>query len=438
MPNARDPRLDVMSRVKARNDQTVLNVPQIAKLRSAVYSAQTANVKAQSLGEFSSDLGDVGRGNVQIRADGSANVIRLNYITFFSTDVTPTVLIPPGSVTGDNLLKINLTGHLFQNTGVSQTLTPKVYLGVSGSETLITSDTALSMGSGQRRNFNYSLTVSHAPCLGNYVICNEEFILESATAGTPIIISRVTQTLIIDVENLNQVNSLFIRIANGATATMFRVFSDTLTVQIVDGVGTDQIHWWDQPIGVDGCDTEIIDTIPATNRGSLSTFGVGEFAGAVQVTRGLIKFSKISNIPTNAQILSVTLHLTISSDNSGNIRTLEAYRVLRNWTEAGATWNTYNGVNAWGTVGCGNNTTDYDGSVVWGSLSFSASETVGTVKGISLNTSEFKKWLDGTYQNYGLLLKMQTETNDQYDFQSAQSATPDLAPILEVVYTVPN
>ena len=375
----------------------------------------------------------------RIDTNGAVSVIKLNYITFFNTAVTPVISIPPGALTGDNILEITLTGKMFQNTGLSQTMTPRAYIGKAGSETLVTSETALSYATGSKqRAFTYTVRICQAPCLGTWVQCDEEFVSESQTDGYPSVILRSTTTQIIDVNSLDEVDSFYMRIANGATATMFRIYSNKIYIRVLDGIGTEEVHWYSQPNGTAGYDALLDDAAPNTNYGSNVQIFVGENNLAVEDAVSLIKFPDIANIPANAQIKSVFLHLTIAQDLATNTGNLDVYRVLRDWTESGVTWNKYDGANNWGTAGCRNSTTDYDGSVLWGTTAFAASETVGIVKGISLSVAEFDKWRTGVNPNYGLLMKMRVEANNMYCFHSAESATPELSPILEVIYTLPN
>jgi hypothetical protein len=148
--------------------------------------------------------------------------------------------------------------------------------------------------------------------------------------------------------------------------------------------------------------------------------------------RGLIKFD-LSSIPASATILSATLSIWVNGDYCINARTLRAYRVKRNWVEEEATWNVYSAGNNWGTAGCSNTTSDRDAADM-GNVSVGAAVAVGTEIQIPLTAAEVQKMIDGTYTNYGWLLQVDTETGDEYAYDSSGSATPSERPKLVVTY----
>lgn len=390
------------------------------------------------LGELSDDLGDVGRGQLQARMDGIVSVVRLNRILLFEDQATPTITLPNGCLTGSNIVEVILTGQLFQATGGAQTITPSFYIGISGSETAVTSGTSLSIASlTARRCFMYTLRVSAAPQNGNYVQCDEVFQVETATAGVMTTIMRSTRsTNIIDVNDLGDVNSCFIRITNGATPTFFKIFTSTVSVRILDAEPTDEIQWYVQPLGTDSHDTFIASNSATTNYGAALVLDVGENKDAVDKWRTLIRFDDLNNFQTDPdlagfQVTSASIFLTVAGDFSNNIRTFEVFRLLTDFVDSQATWNIRKTATNWGAAGLLAGT-DYDATAM-GSVSMLGSETIGVVKNFSLNAAEVQKFIDGTYTNYGFFIKAQTESNDGYQFHSSASATPDFAPILYII-----
>jgi hypothetical protein len=189
-----------------------------------------------------------------------------------------------------------------------------------------------------------------------------------------------------------------------------------------------------QPDSSTGNDTAIAALAATTNYGNAATLYVGEEYGGTpgNVQRTLIKFD-LSSIPAAASITSATLYLTIKQDLSNNSRNMKAYRLKRNWTETGATWNTYDGSNNWQTAGA-TGANDYD-SASMGTLALTGTESVNTEKSISLTTTEVKKMIDGTYTNYGWLLMMDTETDDMYAWYPCEDATASYRPRLVIEYT---
>lgn len=184
-----------------------------------------------------------------------------------------------------------------------------------------------------------------------------------------------------------------------------------------------------QPDATDGLDCYIYDSSPATNTSVQVVLAAGERSTGAMILRSLIKFN-LSALPDGAIISSAVLSLTITAENSDNVRTCRVYRQKRTWVETQATWNNYSSGNSWQTAG-GFGADDCEQTDI-GSASFSASETAGTVKDFSL-TPITKAGLD---LGNGWLLKMDTETNDENDFRSSNGVTAGDRPKLGVVYTL--
>lgn len=95
-------------------------------------------------------------------------------------------------------------------------------------------------------------------------------------------------------------------------------------------------------------------------------------------------------------------YLRLVNRNVANDATVKitVARLLRAWTDA-ATWNTYDGTNAWGTAGALNTSTDIVDKIV--------SQTVFRITGFDsvwfIDVTELVRgWVDGTLTNNGLLL----------------------------------
>ncbi len=90
-----------------------------------------------------------------------------------------------------------------------------------------------------------------------------------------------------------------------------------------------------------------------------SNYGTSEELRLTSASRRSLLKPDLSSIPAGATINSANLTLTWIrvAAASGN---LGVYRILaKPWTEAGATWNKYDGSNAWATAGCLGEGTDY-------------------------------------------------------------------------------
>lgn len=192
-----------------------------------------------------------------------------------------------------------------------------------------------------------------------------------------------------------------------------------------------------QPNETSGFDTYLSSTAPSNNYGTLGSIFVGELDTAPSaVTRSLIKFD-LSSIPSNALITTATLSLMISANYSNTPRYYNLYRVLRDWVESQATWNAWKTGNSWTTAGAGGNGTDVDYDTVLASTYFASTLGTGAVKEFSLAPAEFKKFVDGTYPNYGWLIKANVELDDGYAFLSSSETNAVKRPKLVVEYTLP-
>ena len=101
-----------------------------------------------------------------------------------------------------------------------------------------------------------------------------------------------------------------------------------------------------------------VGNIPDRNYGVRTDLFVGE-NGDSQPGRILIK-PDLSSLPSTAIISSAVLSLWLETNGGATTRTLRVFRCKRAWTEGtgdntipddGATWNKYDGTNAWETGG---------------------------------------------------------------------------------------
>lgn len=122
--------------------------------------------------------------------------------------------------------------------------------------------------------------------------------------------------------------------------------------------------------------------------------------------RGLIEFN-ISSVPYGVKVLSATVELYDNGPDVTIDGVLGIYRITRDWIEGtgdqtgatpadGASWDAYDGVAAWSTPGG-----DYDTQLI-------ASSPVPDMLARWHNfdvTSLVSGWVNGTYPNYGMLIK---------------------------------
>lgn len=174
-------------------------------------------------------------------------------------------------------------------------------------------------------------------------------------------------------------------------------------------------------------DTYITDSATTSNFGGGSTLSIGHDETGKTPTeieyRGLVRFD-VSSISSSYTILNATLTLFYTSGSGPQNITLA--RSADNWTELGATWNTYNGVNAWtGTAG-GATTPNTTVAYAGGNLVFDAYSLV--VDAIQNRSGILRCVVDGDSVDSGELIV----------FGSFDNGTSNLRPQLVVNYLTPE
>lgn len=162
--------------------------------------------------------------------------------------------------------------------------------------------------------------------------------------------------------------------------------------------------------------------------------------GTSQARGSLLRWD-LSSIPANAVISAASLKLYVSTAGSA---TFNLYNMRRAWVEGtgtgsatgdGATWQTYDGTNAWGKNGAANTTSDRYDTNLWGAESSSFS-TTGS-KTVPLNTAGLdvvKGWVNGSIPNYGLTIQNYTTGSTDVQFSTRNNATEANRPALVLSY----
>jgi len=148
-----------------------------------------------------------------------------------------------------------------------------------------------------------------------------------------------------------------------------------------------------------------------------------------QRNRGLIRFD-LSPIPSGATIDSATLHLFLSENIGGTDKTQNVHRVTASWTESGATWNSRDTGTPWTTPGG-----DYVSTPT-------ESASTGVLDGEWVEwdvKTDVQAFVDGTYPNYGWLIKDEIESASSVKganyYSKEYTDDPTKRPYLEVTYT---
>jgi hypothetical protein len=133
----------------------------------------------------------------------------------------------------------------------------------------------------------------------------------------------------------------------------------------------------------------------------------------------LLKFN-LSSIPQNAIVSSATLYLYERDNKDGQVTYI--YRVTSNWNENTATWL------LWSLLGG-----DFDSSVSYFTYLPNQNNCMVTLD----ITSLVQGWVNGTYNNYGLML-YSTGPNHIISYSSKESGTASERPKLDIIYVTPT
>ena len=162
---------------------------------------------------------------------------------------------------------------------------------------------------------------------------------------------------------------------------------------------------------------DVYDGDPYVSPGNNSDYGV---------TRGLVKFPSIAGVPTGATIVDARLQLWAVSDFGATDGFVDVHQLTQAFDETTATWNKANATTPW-TPGAAYSPTalDFDGGITndpeWQTW---------------LVNSTVKGWVTNPATNFGLLLKMRSESPaiQRVMLLSSEGAEPALRPKLSVTY----
>lgn len=374
-----------------------------------------------------------GKQGIEITAN-QVMVRRLNYFLVYSNaeaQMTPDISIPAGGISFQNVLIITLIGKHYNNTGGALNATPKIYLGLVGSETQVSSATAVSLDSStSERGWKYVISISASPLGGTYVQVDEEFTFDASgdTAG----FVRSTTTQVGTITSLDEIDNLYVTFTLASASAAMKLWTNILKVELLEGTVDEATEYRFYSTSFE--DTLIQSSTPSTNYGTSTTLNIGEHNALSSNNRTLMRCMNLTDIPAGAKLQSGKIRLYISADLASNPITIDLLPMLKNWTEAGATWQKYDGTNSFGVEG-GQVNVDYS-SEVWASASLSPTEPAGKVVEFVLTAAGvagFQAVIDGG-TNYGLMSKGQTETDNLYQFASSENTTVYAVPSVELIY----
>jgi len=185
-----------------------------------------------------------------------------------------------------------------------------------------------------------------------------------------------------------------------------------------------------QPDETTGQDSYSDSANPTINYGAATYMWIGQYiGGGGSLHRGFIKFD-LSALPDNAIIDSATLQLRAGINFGANVRVLRVYRLKRAWVEAQVSHNIWATGKNWLSPGAFH-PNDCEQSDI-GNVSVPTTSDVYVTLTLTPTT---KAGLD---LGNGLLLKMDTESNDMHFFHSSTSPTPAYWPKLTINYHMPR
>ncbi|MCP2323432.1 RHS repeat-associated protein [Hamadaea flava] len=150
-------------------------------------------------------------------------------------------------------------------------------------------------------------------------------------------------------------------------------------------------------------------------------------------TRGLVKFTNLTGVPANANVVGAELEMWNTYLYPGDVTNGKAdvHRLTRAFDETTATWNSAASGTAWTTPGG-----DYDPTAesYFDGFTNDPEWESWTV------TNTVKSWLTTPTSNYGFLLKMRDESvsTQRNMLLSSEAAEPMLRPTLRVTYLEPT
>ena len=186
-----------------------------------------------------------------------------------------------------------------------------------------------------------------------------------------------------------------------------------------------------QPDAAAGLDTQLRSAFPDTNYGTSVGMYISCNAGGTTWYRILIQFD-LTGIPSGSTITTATLSLYLADRDGTATYAMNRVLAAAAWTEAGATWNTRDGTNAWpGSAGCNTSGTDYSSTAL---RSGTLPGTLGE-KSFSLDVPEFTlMW----QSNYGLVYGISNVAAAYNYYYTSDYATAADRPKLVVDYTLPG
>jgi hypothetical protein len=175
-------------------------------------------------------------------------------------------------------------------------------------------------------------------------------------------------------------------------------------------------------------DAYLDNNFPARRQGSLDIANLRISKGQQNV---LVRFD-LSSLPPGVQVVSANLQLWSYYADNSTPTLVEAYQVLRAWTDIEATWIESQSGQPWVGPGCSSG--GLDRTTV--PLDTRTLSTVNRWYSFDV-TGAVRQWTNGWMPNHGLLL-LASSVSNHHALRSSDWLDVDQRPKLEIVYQVPT
>jgi titin len=180
-------------------------------------------------------------------------------------------------------------------------------------------------------------------------------------------------------------------------------------------------------------DTYISQSSPTSNFATSTTLKMdGDDPGGTGLDLATLIKWDISQIPYDSTVLaaSITYNVTDPTDEK-----YEAYRLLRDWSETGATWNETGVGEPWAIAGAEGDT-DRNAAVL-ATLSTGAATGSHTTPLNAAGVAAVQSWIASPSTNYGMIIA-DTASADGLWFNSREVSASAGPPILTITYALPQ
>jgi RHS repeat-associated protein len=178
-------------------------------------------------------------------------------------------------------------------------------------------------------------------------------------------------------------------------------------------------------------DCPLASNTPTTSLCSSTSDTVGW--DGTSTNNSLVQFDVKDALPAGANVLNAQLGMYLWQSSTSSAVSVSVHALLKPWTTA-ATWNTYDGTNAWEQAGAEKATPEKTGGDYTTANTVANSSLGGTLGWAHWYPTQItQEWVNGTLPNKGFILAdtTQGQTNDRLSFYSSKASSDD-KPVLSI------